>query len=235
MSELTRDPSITADELNDALGATPQPYQDVEFHDDITQLVHTLSVVVPATPAEAMTNAKALTDNNVFVGVGMCLATVRGREFEVPALWPDATTAWENAATRHFETNPNRIPRGAVVYWLNGRHGHVALSVGGGLCRTTDYRRTGFVDLAPISALDSWCGGRLVGWGETLNGIDVWPSPNKPDPKPAPKPWGLEEKHKLVASALKHAKENHVSERRIDGLTTWLHHIEDRLGQKDQK
>lgn len=226
MNDLTLDPSITADELNDALGATPQPYQDVLFQDDIESVLG-LTTVVPAKPLAALANARALHASSTFVGVGMCLATVRGKEFKVPALWPDAASAWFHSGPRHAENDPLRIPRGAVVYWLNGRHGHVAISCGGGLCWTTDYRRTGFVDLAPIANLASWCGGTLVGWGESLNGYDVWPDPKKP--KPDPPAWNLQDKRRLVASALKHAKENGAHQRRIDGLTKWLAHIDQKI------
>jgi hypothetical protein len=222
VTDLTLDPSITADELNDAMGATPAPFPDVDFHDDADQ-VHGLTAVAPATPAEAIANARQIHENNVFVDVGMCLATVR-RYFEVPALWPDAATAWEHSSPRH---NAMNIPGGAVIYWVNGRHGHVALSVGGGLCWTTDYRRNGFVDLAPIANLASWCGGTLAGWGETLNGFDVWPDPKKPKPEPAP--WGLEDKRRLIAAALKRAKAHGAPERRIDGLTKWLDRLDHRI------
>ena len=218
-------PDVTPDEVEAAHDATPVEFPDVPEQDNLDELG--AGAVVPATPPQAIANARALTDNDVFVSVGMCLGCVRDREFRVPALYPDAETAWEEAFGKHPESDPKKIPRGAVPYWINGRHGHVALSVGGGLCRTTDYRRPGFVDLAPIGNLASWCGGRLVGWAEGLNGFDVWPDPKKP--KPPPPPFGLADKERLVRHALERARKNKAPARRIDGLHRWHDHLVARL------
>lgn len=223
------DPSISAEEVAAAHDATPLPFPDVDVHDEIEDEVRGLIAIIPATPPQAMAKAKEYTDTNHWCGVGFCLKIVH-EYFNVPALWPDAATAWDNAARRHAAT-PTAVPRGAVVYWTNGRHGHIALSVGGGLCRTTDYRRNGMVDLAPIANLASWCGGSLAGWGETLNGFKVWPDPKKPAPKA--KPFDLQDRAVIVRAALTRAHTDHASKSRVDGLENWLAHIEKRI--KDQK
>lgn len=181
--------------------------------------------ITPATPDQARANARALHENSTYVGVGYCLRTVRDPEFRIPGLYPDAETAWEEAELQHRTTNPLEIPRGAIPFWTNGRFGHVALSVGGGLCWTTDYRRPGYVDLAPIAALGPWCGGRLVGWAEDLNGIDCWPSDR---PKPV---FNLDDRIRLVRNALDRARANKAGQVRIDGLTCWLDRLEKRAAR----
>jgi hypothetical protein len=232
--DLTLDPSITLDELQRARDEPADKFPDVDAQDSPGTMATLFSA--PRTPKEALAVAKQYTDNNTFVGVGMCLRTVH-EYFNVGALWPDAETAYEHSAPRHHQTDPLGIPRGAVIYWSNGRHGHVALSCGGGFCRTTDYRRNGFVDLAPIANLASWCGGQLDGWGEVLNGVDVWPTPPAKDKpaKPTPAPWGLADKEAMLAQALAHAKHNHAPQRRINGLTAWHDHVAARLADAKKK
>lgn len=211
------DPSVTAEEVEAAQDATPAPYAGDQYaHDDLEGLG--AGPITPNTPAVALANAKRLTDDDVYVGVGYCLKTVRDPEFGVAALWPDAETAWEQAGGKHPTSNPDEIPRGAVVYWTNGRFGHVALSVGGGLCRTTDYRRPGYVDLARIDRLGSWCGGELVGWAEELNGVDVWPNPHRRHRDL----FTIEDRIAVVRHALKVAQAHHAPAARVEGLDAWL-------------
>jgi hypothetical protein len=232
------DPTITTDELDEAHAAAPIDYEEVfaaiaaRFaQDDIaTDGVASLAGVVPNTPPEALAHSRGLHDNNVDVGVGYCLRTVHD-DYAVPALWPDAETAWEHGGvlgkTRHREADPTKFPRGSIGYCVNGRHGHVFLCCGGDLCWTTDYRRLGRVDLAPISAMAPWVGGRLVGWAEILNGYDVWPDPKKP-PTP-PVALTLVEREKLVHNALERAIANHRGKRRIAGLRAWDEKLLERI------
>lgn len=174
----------------------------------------------PRTPAEAIAEGRRFVAEAVYVGVGYCLKTIRTL-YGVGPVWPDAETAWENATQRHPETDPARIPRGVPVWWTNGRFGHVALSIGGGYCLTTDYRRSGFLGVAPIGPLAAWCGGRLVGYSETINGVDVW------DAKPAPT-FTLDDRIAVVRQALKAAREAKAPRYRIQGLRKWLTNLENR-------
>lgn len=148
-------------------------------------------------PAQALANTKTLHDHDVWCGIGMCLRTVRRDEFHVEALWPDAASAWFGGGLfgvrRHPTSDPKEIPRGAVGYWLNGSHGHVAPCFGGGLFGSTDIKRLGMVDYAYGGRIADWCGGHLAGWAELLNGVDVWPDPAKPKPDPF-RPWSPERK-----------------------------------------
>lgn len=225
MLDHTLDPEITPAMFDTAHTAEPAEYPDTDVHDDLDELG--AGTVTPATPAQALQHAWFLNTDGVYVGVGYCLKTVRDPEFRIPALYPDAETAWEEADQKHPTADPHDIPRGAVVFWTNGRHGHVALSAGGGLCWTTDYRRPGYVDLAPIASLASWCGGTLVGWAEDLNGIDVWPNE-----RPARPPFGLDEWIVVVKNALRRARDNKASKRRIDGLKKWLAQLEAKKAAK---
>ncbi|GAA4120433.1 hypothetical protein GCM10022215_24050 [Nocardioides fonticola] len=219
---------ITEADYEAAHAATPTNYDDIlvaitarSSQDDLGE---DGAGVTPATPGQALANARALSVGDVFVDVGKCLATVRGREFLIPAMWPDAETAWEQADGKHPTTDPTAIPRGAVVYWVNGRYGHVALSAGGGMCWSTDYRRPGYVDLAPIAALGPWCRGHLVGWAEELNGIDVWPHTTRP-PKQV---FGLDDRIRVVRAALRDAKAADAPGWRIAGLEAWLERLHKR-------
>lgn len=228
LPSLDLDPSIDEETLAAAHAATPTSYDDVvaamldDAQDDLDEVG--AGTVVPQTPRQALANAKALSVDAVYVRVGYCLNVVREREFRVAGLWPDAGTAWEEADLKHRETDPTKIPRGAVVYWTNDRYGHVALSAGGGMCWTTDYRRPGYVDLAPIASLAGWCRGQLVGWAEDLNGVDVWPND-----RPAPPAFTLEDRIALVRNALARARKNNAPAYRREGLARWLDRLETRL------
>lgn len=219
------DPSVTDDDVERALDGTPDRYPDHDavdlFQDDVDVVTEAKALlgVIPHTPEQAIASARVLRDRHTFVGIGMCLATVRGPIFGLPALWPDATAAIDHGAPIHRITDPVAIPKGTAVVWRNDRHSHIALGLGGGLCSTTDFHENGFEGVAQISRIEAWCGGTLVGFIETLNGFDVWPDPKKPKPKP--KPWGLPEREREVRRALQKAKRNKAPARRIDGLARW--------------
>lgn len=176
------------------------------------------------TPQEAIALGRDMIRNSVFVGSGYCLKTIRTL-YAVPALYPDAETAWEEATRKHRTSDPTEIPRGAPVWWVNGGHGHVALSLGEDWCQSTDYQRSGYLGRARISDLASWCGGRLVGWSEDLNGVNVLEKEQRD-------PWGLEERRDLVRGAWERAKANGAPERRVDGLHRWLVALNNRIEEK---
>lgn len=116
---------------------------------------------------------------------GWCLVFVHDA-FGVPARYPSAAAAWINAAHKHPETDPHKIPRGVPVFWAGGSHGygHVAVSRGDGTCWTTDLIRDGQVDVAPIELVRERWGLTLVGWTEDLNGVTVWTPPKPAGPGP---------------------------------------------------
>jgi hypothetical protein len=213
------DPSVTDEEIERALDADPAgDYPDVDEQDhlDDEQLARGLLSPVPATPREAIEHARTLREQHTFVGVGMCLATVRGPIYRVPALWPDAETAMAHSAPFHAVTDPasTGVPRASVGFASNGRHGHVWLELGAvgvtgslhALVSTTDFHEPGFEGVALRSKMLTWCGAQRFGWGETVDGIDVWPTVTK---KPAPpKPWSLQDRRDYVHRRLVKARDD---------------------------
>lgn len=163
--------------------------------------------------AAGLTMARAGT----FVGIGFCLRETR-ELLGAPALWPDASTAWDQADDKHPGEPAPMF--GVPLWWVNDGPGHVALDLRrDGLCLTTDYVETGRWGVAPIDALASWCGGRFRGWTGDINGVTVWRKPE---------PWGHDERVELVREALQRAKENGAPQRRIDGLRRWLDQLRDK-------
>lgn len=96
----------------------------------------------------------------------------------------DAEDMWKAAKHKHPETNPARIPRGVPIFWSGGAsdHGHAAVSAGQGLMWSTDIKRAGHVDLAPIDDVRRKWGMNLLGWTEDLNGVRVYTPPTKEEP-----------------------------------------------------
>lgn len=117
----------------------------------------------------------------------LCLQFVR-MAFDLPAVFPDAGTAWDRAELKHRTTDPNTIPRGVPVFWeLPSVADHVALSLGGGLCLSNDVKRRGRIDVVRIDSIRTAWGAQLLGWTEDLNGARVWtPKPKAPPAPPAP-------------------------------------------------
>jgi hypothetical protein len=104
----------------------------------------------------------------------LCLQFVR-LSFDLPPVEPDAGRAWDNAKRKHATSNPGAIPFGVPVFWeLSSEADHVALSIGGGLCISTDVKRTGRADVVRIASITSGWNGKLLGWTEDLNGFPVY-------------------------------------------------------------
>lgn len=85
---------------------------------------------------------------------------------------PWAIEAFDFAKLRHPETNPLKIPRGYPVFWRRaGRPGHIALSLGGGKCLTTDNPTSGRFGIVNIDTITKGWGMSLVGWTQDLNKV----------------------------------------------------------------
>lgn len=220
------DPSVTPEEIELALHGTPTEYLPSLVAQDHVEgepegVTRGLTTIVPASIPQRIQNARALRDNHTFVGVGMCLATVRGPILGVPAVFPSAEVAGEHSSPFHTIGNAGdlTVPRGSIGFAFNGGNGHVWLELGGGLVSTTDFHENGFEGVALRSKMLAWCGATSWGWGESVNGFDVWPDPKLP--KPEPKPWGLAERERLVHHNLRAAKHAGAHQRKIDGLQKW--------------
>lgn len=109
-------------------------------------------------------NAEASTSN----GVGMCLQWSRERA-AIPALHPDAATAWKHATHRHKgDRNP---PRGAMVYWTGGSkgYGHIAVALGNGKIRSSDAGGNGKPATVDLSWPEQRWGMPYAGWADNVN------------------------------------------------------------------
>jgi hypothetical protein len=113
---------------------------------------------------------------------GMCLQQCRVWA-GINAKYPDASTAWRNANNRH-PGDRTSIPRGAAVYWTGGSkgYGHIAISIGKGLVRSTDANGTGRVASRPIAGFDSsWPSLKYAGWADNINEVTIPGADGKKD------------------------------------------------------
>ncbi len=124
--------------------------------------------VVPA--SQAIANANRATAG----WAGMCLKFVKDM-YHAAARFPSAIAAWNGSSMKHPTSNPNAIPAGAPVYFAphGNPWGHVALSLGNGMMRTTS--GDGRIHTDPIAQWVKW-GCRLLGWtgdieGQPISGI----------------------------------------------------------------
>jgi hypothetical protein len=118
--------------------------------------------------AETVAAAKASTYNVP----GQCLGWSR-EQADIPSRYTDAATAWEHAHGRHAgDANP---PKGAAVYWLGGSggHGHIAISLGHGLVRSSDAGGSGVVATVPLRRLTREWHLTYVGWADSINGYRI--------------------------------------------------------------
>lgn len=102
---------------------------------------------------------------------GKCLMYVR-TWLEIGSRDASAAEAWRDAGRKH--EGDRTAPRGAPVFWAGGSrgYGHIALSLGRGLIRTTDVP-TGRVGVVSLSYVEKYWGQRYMGWTEDLNGVVI--------------------------------------------------------------
>ena len=102
---------------------------------------------------------------------GYCLQQTRGW-CDIGPMWPDAATAWNMNLHKQRD---KKAPRGAPVFWLGGTqgYGHIGLSLGNGMVRSTDAAGSGIVATRHIDWFeDNW---RMpyAGWSPSLNGVTI--------------------------------------------------------------
>jgi hypothetical protein len=154
--------------------------------------------VVVRGPQASVSKARAFT---TYLPTGMCCNFVWNC-IAAPHSFglADANAAWNRATQRRAGT---AAPAGAPVYWAGGKHGHIALSVGGGRVRSTDWPRKGSVgevDIdemtriwrltyrgwstdfagAPIPGLQQTLGGGQKIGGQKINDEDIRPGKRNP-------------------------------------------------------
>lgn len=82
----------------------------------------------------------------------------------------DAREAYQLGGGASGSNTSDVPPAGVPVYWDTGRHGHIALSAGGGYVWSNDIRRKGSIDLVPISEITNTWHAPYLGYQTTLNG-----------------------------------------------------------------
>lgn len=152
------------------------PYPDTAQQDDLEADAGLRAFTAPTgvTTKEAIAKARSWSLSGLYFGVGQCLATTR-KYWNVGAKYPDASTSYYAADHKRYVA-PHDVPRGAPVWWTGGGsgHGHVAISVGGGYCLSTDWKRPGKIDYAKISDITSHWGLRYRGYSQEINDVVVW-------------------------------------------------------------
>jgi hypothetical protein len=82
----------------------------------------------------------------------------------------DANAAWNRSTQRRGGTN---APAGAPVYWAGGSHGHIAISVGGGRVRSTDWPAKGKVGEVGIDQMTQAWHLAYRGWSTDFAGTPI--------------------------------------------------------------
>lgn len=126
-----------------------------------------------ATRPPLVRQALAWADQQLQFPTRTCLYFVR-IALQVPRRFPTAMSAWQHARYRH-RTPLWAIPAGVPVY-TKGQDsaGHIAISLGNGWVRSTDWPRDGLVGDVRITTLLRKWHHRYLGWSEDLNGVRVW-------------------------------------------------------------
>lgn len=127
------------------------------------------------TAPQAVARSKSFTRYQV----GMCQNFVwRCLDYDRRAGINNANEGWYRTTMKRYTSNP---PAGAPVFWSGGTYGHVALSLGNGYVRSTDWPSKGYVGNVLITRLSSAWGKRYRGWGadyagHPIAGLGVYPA-----------------------------------------------------------
>lgn len=115
---------------------------------------------------EVMTWARAQRKDPSRDWTMLCQSFCR-QAYGVQAWAPSAISAWGKIprAYKHVGGKPSQAPRGALLYYAIGKHGHVAIAAGiktHDKCLSNDYVERGQIDYAPRT-FSRW-GARYLGW-----------------------------------------------------------------------
>ena len=136
-----------------------------------------MSTAPTRTGTKAIAWAKAQASDPTRSWHNLCLMFTRSC-FGVAAREPNAKRAWETAKRRHATTNAATIPAGVPVFWRTRTvNWHIAISIGGGYCYSSDIGGRGKIGKIGIDALSRAWGATLLGWSEDLNGFRVYTKP----------------------------------------------------------
>lgn len=156
------------------------PYYDTEQQDNLEPEakidgVAAFTSVVGVTPEQAVDTANRWRKERLYFGVGQCLRTVR-QFYKVPSKYWSAAASWQAADHKHYTNDGRDCPRGTPVWWTGGSRGagHVAISCGGGVCITTDWKEPGRLSYARIDDITSQWGLDFKGYTREVNDVVVW-------------------------------------------------------------
>lgn len=169
---------------------------------------------MPATRQQAVASALASTTNTP----RYCARWTRER-FGVGALGDfdgdgaaDAEDMWKAAKIRYQgDTNP---PAGVPVYWGGGSqdNGHIAVSLGGGMIRSTDAAGAGKVGTVPLDFPTRAWGMPYLGWSDDLYGNEI------PDPEGDARREQQRIERKIARKKVKRRAALDVARRMRDGI-----------------
>lgn len=137
----------------------------------------------------AVNNARRYTRNRD----DYCLAETQ-KWMQAPWSGPYAEDAWRRWGGQHpGDRNP---PPGVPVYWHSPRHryGHIALSVGGGKVRSTDWPRDTYVGEVSIDEMTRRWGIQYLGWSDRFSGGAI-PTMAAASPRPVARPAPAQASH----------------------------------------
>lgn len=105
---------------------------------------------------------------------GMCLRSARSA-WGLPVLAPSARDWWARVPASHrHHTDVDQVPAGAMCYAPLGHYGHAWIAARGGQGFSTDYRRHGQIDRAPMN-LPAWTHDQRVWWTNWVPGAGPLP------------------------------------------------------------
>lgn len=107
----------------------------------------------------------------------------------------DAEDGWKSEPAKYRHPGDRDVPPGVPVSYGGGSNdnGHRAISLGGGMIRSTDAGGWGKVSTVPLDWPERAWGLTYLGWSETCDG---WLIPLPPPPKP--EPLTREERVKII-------------------------------------
>jgi hypothetical protein len=117
---------------------------------------------------------------------GMCQQYVRSC-FDLGGYYASAADAWRGAKKKHtLSGDGSSAPRGVPIFWLGGSkgYGHIAMGLGNGMCRSTDWPSRGKVGDVKIDTITRTWHQDLVGWSEDLNNVTIWTKPDDAKTQP---------------------------------------------------
>lgn len=136
----------------------------------------------------------------------------------------DANQAWTAAQQKVYAGTP---PAGAPVYWASGSHGHIAISIGGGWVRSTDWPTLGRIGNVTLHDLERDWGIRYRGWsrdyaGHPISGLQVKP-PSTGTGIPAPPKYNFSTAYVLDDEALRLGRRSSSARLFNNRMWSWLY------------